>query len=168
MDVLLERNRAFAAAERHLGLNAAPRQRVIIVTCFDPRVDPAHILGVDLGDAVVLRNMGGRMTPDMCVQVAILTAMAERMTGDNPSAVEIALLHHTRCGAQSLADPAFRELVTERSATTDEALADIGVVDPTDSVMRDVASLRAMSSLPDWVSVNGYVYDVDTGVVARH
>ena len=108
MGPLLERNRAFAAAAHHVGCRAVSRQPVIIITCVDPRVDPAHVLGVELGDAAVIRNMGGRLTPDMHVQLAILTAMAEQMISGRSPEVEIAIIHHTRCGAQSLTEPAFR------------------------------------------------------------
>jgi carbonic anhydrase len=168
MDPLLERNLAFAAAGGHVGVRPISRHPVIIITCVDPRVDPAHVLGVGLGDALVIRNMGGRLTPDMHVQIAILTAMAEQMIGSRPPDVEIAFVHHTKCGAQSLTEATLRHAVTERADTSDAALAAIGAHDPIVSVTADVAQLRATAGLPDWVIVNGYVYDVDTGHVTRH
>jgi carbonic anhydrase len=168
MGPLLERNRAFAASDHHVDVRAISRLPVIVITCVDPRVDPAHVLGMDLGDAAVIRNMGGRLTPDMVLQVAILTAMGEHMIGGRPPDVEIAVIHHTRCGAQSLTDPTFRSSVIERVDTTDTDLATIGAADPVESVTADVAALSASHGVPEWVTINGYVYDVDTGLVTRH
>jgi hypothetical protein len=59
----LERNRAFAAAGGHAGAVVFPNLRLFVITCLDPRVDPAHFLGLDLSDAIVVRNVGGRVTP---------------------------------------------------------------------------------------------------------
>ena len=62
LDTLLDRNRSFAEHFEGRGLNIRPRMSTIILTCLDARVDPAHIFGLGLGDAVVIRNAGGRIT----------------------------------------------------------------------------------------------------------
>src|ERR671935_198152 len=59
----LARNRAFAAAGRHEGAVVFPNLQLFVITCLDPRVDPAHFLGLELSDAMVVRNAGGRGTP---------------------------------------------------------------------------------------------------------
>ena len=64
VEPLLERNRAFAATGSHESLLPNPKQNLFVITCFDSRVDPAHILGTDLGDLVVMRNEGGRVTKE--------------------------------------------------------------------------------------------------------
>ena len=63
IDTALERNRAFAAAGGHQGAVVFPNLRLFVITCLDPRIDPAHFLGLGLSDAMVLRNVGGRVTP---------------------------------------------------------------------------------------------------------
>jgi hypothetical protein len=65
LDVALARNRAFAAARGHEGAVVFPNLRLFVITCLDPRVDPAHFLGLGLSDAMVVRNVGGRVTPEV-------------------------------------------------------------------------------------------------------
>lgn len=166
LDPLLERNRRFAASERHTGLSALSRHAVFVVTCFDPRVDPAHILGMDLGDGVVIRNGGGRVTDDVVFQIALLLTMAETMLDNEPPQLEVAIIHHNRCGTQSLTDPTFRNALIERTGADHAQLAALAVNDPYSTVTGDVALLRTRLSLPEWVTVAGYVYDVNTGLVS--
>jgi hypothetical protein len=79
---LLERNRRFAASDtrKRLASSFGPRRPLFVVTCIDPRVDPAAVLGVELGEAIVLRNAGGRVTPAVIHDVAFIsfTRCAER------------------------------------------------------------------------------------------
>src|SRR5260370_14552434 len=63
LDTLLERNHEFAAHRFVAGLPMRPSLRTLIISCADPRVDPVHLLGLEPGEAVVLRNVGGRVTP---------------------------------------------------------------------------------------------------------
>jgi hypothetical protein len=72
IDLALERNRAFAAAGSHEGAVVFPHLRLFVITCLDPRVDPAHFLGLKLSDAVVVRNVGGRVTPEVINDVAFI------------------------------------------------------------------------------------------------
>jgi Carbonic anhydrase len=94
---LLERNRAFAAAGAHAGPAIMPRQQVFLVTCLDPRVDPAAFLGVELGDAPVIRNAGGRVTETVINDIAFISYLARTMIPDGPL-FEVAVVHHTGCG----------------------------------------------------------------------
>jgi carbonic anhydrase len=70
----LGRNREFAARGGHEGQVIFPKLRLFVVTCIDPRTDPAHFLGLDLSDALVLRNVGGRVTPEVIDDVELLRA----------------------------------------------------------------------------------------------
>lgn len=70
---LLEHNRAFAATGAYAGLGIMPREQVFLVTCLDPRVDPAAFLGVELGDAPVIRNAGGRVTEAVINDIAFIS-----------------------------------------------------------------------------------------------
>ena len=98
VDPALERNRAFAAAGGHQGAVVFPNLRLFVITCLDPRVDPAHFLGLRLGDAIVVRNVGGRVTPEVINDVAFIGQLAENMLPDGPL-FEVAVIHHTQCGS---------------------------------------------------------------------
>jgi carbonic anhydrase len=156
-DIALERNRAFAAAGGHEGAVILPHLRLMVVTCLDPRVDPAHFLGLRLSDAMVIRNVGGRVTPAVIEDIAFI---AELAGGRRP---EVAVIHHTQCGAAALADDGFRGRYAGRIGADEAALRERAVLDPAATVARDVERLR--DAVPE-VRVSGYVYDVVTGVVS--
>jgi carbonic anhydrase len=76
VDELVRRNGEFAEAHDVAGLTMLPTGRTIIVGCVDPRVDPAAVLGLQLGEAAVIRNIGGRITPAAQRTLALLGAIA--------------------------------------------------------------------------------------------
>jgi carbonic anhydrase len=160
----LERNRAFAAAGGHEGAVMFPNLRVFVVTCLDPRVDPAHFLGLELSDAMVVRNVGGRVTPEVINDVAFIAKIAENMLPDGPL-FEVAVIHHTQCGAGALADDAFRRDYAQRIGADEASLREHAVVDPVATVTSDVGRLRSARAISPRVTVSGHVYDVVTGLV---
>lgn len=162
---LLERNQAFAGTGAHEGLTPLPKHQVVVVTCMDGRVDPAHILGVELGDALVIRNSGGRVTQDVLEEIAFIGAVTEMMFGDEMQPFEVAVIHHTGCGSGFLADPGFRATMGARTGADDQAMADSAVTEPFESVKRDVERLTRSPLVPLRASISGHVYDVDTGLV---
>ncbi len=164
IDPALERNRAFAAAEGHQGAVVFPKLRLFVVTCLDPRVDPAHFLGLDLGDAVVVRNVGGRVTPAVINDVAFIAQIAENVLPDGPL-FEVAVIHHTQCGAGALADDGFRRRYAERIGADESTIRDHAVIDPAETVSRDVERLCSAPAISPRVTVSGHVYDVVTGLV---
>src|ERR1700745_1216667 len=95
IDPALERNRAFAAAGGHEGAVVLPNLRLFVITCLDPRVDPAHFLGLGRRDAIVVRNVGGRVTPEVINDVAFISQIAENVIPDGPL-FEVAVIHHTQ------------------------------------------------------------------------
>ncbi len=82
IDAALERNRVFAAASGHEGGVVFPNLRLFVITCLDPRVDPAHFLGLGLSDAIVVRNVGRRATPEAINDVAFIARMARDVLPD--------------------------------------------------------------------------------------
>src|SRR5436190_1494182 len=160
----LERNRAFAAAGGHEGAVVFPNLRLFVITCLDPRVDPAHFLGLGLSDAIVVRNVGGRVTPEVINDVAFIGQIAESALPDGPL-FEAAVIHHTQCGAGALADETFRRRYAERIGADESALRDRAILDPAVTVTRDVELLRSAPAISPRISVSGHVYDVVTGLV---
>jgi carbonic anhydrase len=164
IDVALDRNRAFAAAGGHEGAVVFPTLRLFVITCLDPRVDPAYFLGLHLSDAMVIRNVGGRVTPEVINDVAFIGQLAENVVPDGPL-FEIAVIHHTQCGTGALADDAFRRTYAERIGAEESTLREHAVIDPTETVTRDVERLRSAPQISPRVTVSGHVYDVVTGLV---
>jgi carbonic anhydrase len=164
IDPALERNRAFAAAGGHEGAVVFPNLRLFVITCLDPRVDPAHFLGLGLGDAMVVRNVGGRVTREVINDVAFIAQIAENVLPDGPL-FEVAVIHHTQCGTGALADDTFRRRYAERIGVEESTLREHAVLDPAATVARDVGRLRSAPSISPRVTVSGHVYDVMTGLV---
>jgi carbonic anhydrase len=165
---LLDRNRAFASdpAARQ-GMPARPfipNLNLYIVTCIDPRVDPAQILGVKLGEALVQRNIGGRITPANIADIAYIGYLVDVKAPEGPY-FEVAIVHHTDCGSTLLADDELRHGFAQRIGTDERTLADTPVLDPARTVQTDVSRVLWAQEIPDRVRVSGHVYDVDTGLV---
>ena len=164
---LLERNEQFARdyTAPALGLPAA---QLIVVSCLDHRVDPAIVLGLRLGDAPVIRNAGGRVTPAVIEDIAFLAFLAGQLFGDQLAAdalFEVAVIHHTQCGTAFLADPGFRDQAAEATGVPAATLEASAVTDPHVTVKADVERLLASPLIPPAVSVSGHVYDIATGRV---
>jgi len=167
MNPLLERNERFARDYTPLPLGL-PTAQVIIVTCLDHRVDPAIVFGVELGEAPVIRNAGGRVTPAVIDDIAYLAFLAEQLFGDQVAAdrlFEVAIVHHTQCGTGFLADPGFRRQAADATGISEAALEAAAVPDPDVTVRADVERLLASPLLSPKVSVSGHVYDIATGRV---
>jgi carbonic anhydrase len=164
IDTALARNRAFAAAGAHKRAVLLPNLALFVVTCLDPRVDPAHFLGLELSDAMVVRNVGGRVTPEVINNVAFISQIAENIITEGPL-FEVAVIHHTQCGAAALADDGFRKSYAERIGAEESALREQAILDPAATVAEDVERLRAAPGISPRVAVSGHVYDVVSGLV---
>lgn len=161
IDEFLRRNAEFADGHDVAGLSLMPTRRAIILGCVDPRVDPAIVLGVQLGEAVVIRNVGGRVTPGALRTLGLL-AMIARSIGVQPGAgLELIVLHHTDCGIRHLAD--HPDALAAELGTTPDALDRETLTDPRASLAVDLAALRTNSLLPRGLIVSGLLYDTATG-----
>jgi carbonic anhydrase len=153
---LLEENDRYAAGFGAGDLPAAPALKVAIVTCMDARLDPARALGLEPGDAHVIRNAGGVVTDDVLRSLSI----SQHELGTEA----VALIHHTRCGMQTFTDEEFAQArereVGQRPEWPARAFADLEE-DVRDSVRR----VRECPFLPRREQVRGFVYDVETGRV---
>ena len=167
MTPLLDRNEQFARSYAPTPLGP-PTAQVIVVTCLDHRVDPASTLGLRLGEAPVIRNAGGRITPAVIDDLAYLAFLAEQLFADQIAAdrlFEVAVIHHTQCGTSLLADPGFRHRAAEATGLPEAALEASAVADPHATVKVDVERLLTAPNLSPKVSVSGHVYDIATGRV---
>ena len=164
VDRALERNRAFATAGGHEGAVVFPTLQLVVVTCLDPRVDPAHFLGLGLSEAMIVRNVGGRVTPEVIADVAFLGQLAGKLLTEGPL-FEVAVIHHTQCGAGAFLDEAFRREYAERIGADEAAVRDRAILDPATTVTADVDRLRSAGAISSRISVSGHVYDVVTGLV---
>jgi carbonic anhydrase len=141
-----------------------PHLNLFVITCLDPRVDPAHFLGLQLSDAMVVRNVGGRVTQEVINDVAFISQIAENALPDGPL-FEVAVIHHTQCGAGALANDDFRRQYADRISADEAVLRDHAVLDPGATVRHDVERLRSAPAISPRVRVSGHVYDVVTGLV---
>jgi carbonic anhydrase len=164
IDVALERNRRFATSGAYRDAPMMPKLGLFVVTCLDHRVDPAAFLGIELGDAFVVRNVGGRVTEEVIRDVAFTGQLAERARPEGPL-FEVAVVHHSQCGTRALADDNFRNRYAERIGADADSLLDVAVLDPEATVRADVERLRAACSVSERIAISGHVYDVATGLV---
>ena len=139
IDDLLAGNEQFARSGPG-ELPKLPRRGLVILTCMDHRVDPLAALGLELGDAMVIRNAGGRVTPAVLDELEILARIAEDR-GASIEDLHLLVLQHTDCGAAKIA----------------------GVNDPREALRGDLSALEADSRVPAGLQVTGSVYDTATG-----
>jgi carbonic anhydrase len=164
MKTAVARNQAFAAAGGHDGASLFPALGLLVVTCLDARVDPARILDLDLGEALVIRNNGGRVTPQLINDLAYVSQLAETARPEGPL-FEVAVIHHTQCGAARLADDAFRRRYAERIGANESTLRDYAILEPATTVIEDVHRLLRSDAISPRVTVSGHTYDVATGLL---
>lgn len=155
-DRLIENNRAFAGAFDERQLSVEPSLRLAVVACMDSRLDVFSVLGLENGQAHVLRNAGGVITDDMIRSLSI----SQRRLGTE----EIVLIHHTNCGMQTITDDGFRgELQQATGMAPSFAIESFTDVDA--NVRQSIARLQSSPFLLHRDRIRGFVYDVDTGVL---
>jgi carbonic anhydrase len=160
LDDILERNRTYA--ERHRdGLPSLPQRGLVVLTCMDHRIDPVAALGLELGDAMVIRNAGGRVTPDFIRNLEMLGLVAQ-MRGGDTSSFELILMQHTECGVGGLAEKQPDALAGYFDVPTDR-LESLAPADPHDGIRVDLEALARNPAVPGALSVTGLVFDVATG-----
>jgi len=153
-DELLQNAGEYAASFNKGDLPAPPARKVAVLACMDSRMDLVGLLGLELGDAHMIRNAGGVVTDDAVRSLAI----SQRMLGTR----EIVLLHHTDCGMLTFSDDDFkRSLLDEtgiKPAWAVEAFDDLD-----EDVRQSLARIQASPFIPHKDGVRGFVYDVHTG-----
>jgi carbonic anhydrase len=153
-DELLKNNAQYAEGFDKGDLPLPPAKGVAVVACMDARLHVSKILGLEEGDAHIIRNAGGVVTDDEIRSLAI----SQHLLGTR----EIILIHHTDCGMLTFRDDEFRRQIQQetgvRPGWAAEAFSDLD-----DDVRQNVARINASPFIPHKESVRGFVYDVETG-----
>lgn len=152
-DRLVQNNRAFASSFDKAGLEIVPNNPVAIVTCIDARLDPARILGLDIGDAHVIRNAGGLVTDDVLRSLAI----SQHLLGTS----EIVLMHHTGCGMTLFKDDEVSARIEE--STGSRPPMPLGAFpDPEDDLRSSLAAIRNCAYLKSR-DARAFIYRIEDG-----
>ena len=154
---LVRRNAAFAATGAFAGLAFPGSDTLQVLGCVDSRVDPGVVLGLELGEGVVMRNIGGRVTPAVLRSWALLGRLGQ----GRPPGGHLVILQHTDCGITRLAG--YPEQLAAFFEIPAGELAAKAVADPYAAVRVDAAIAR--QALPPGRLVSGLVYDVSTGLI---
>ncbi len=154
IDELLANNRDYAASLADRQLDVRPTLQLAVVACMDSRLNVFAALGLRDGQAHVLRNAGGVITDDAIRSLAI----SQRRLGTR----EVMLIHHTKCGMQTITDDGFRAELQEATGTA-PAFAIESFSDLDADVRQSILRVRRSSFLLHRDLVRGFVYDVDTG-----
>lgn len=154
---LIEANRAFASGFDQGQLEIPPAKPVVVLTCIDARIDPAKALGLEIGDAHLIRNAGGRATDDAVRSMLI----SSWLLGTR----EFLVIHHTDCGMTKFTDDVLAGMIQEGTGQDVSEQEFLSFSDLDQSVRDDVEHIRNLKTLPEGVSVSGHVYDVRSGSI---
>lgn len=158
-DDLLEANAAYAKTFAHGGFDGIAHAGVGIVTCMDSRIEPLHMLGLEIGDAKMLRTPGGRV--DHATLEALVIAV--HLLGVE----RILIVAHTRCAMASSTTQELRDKIGDSAGQDASWLTINAIANQVESLADDVQKLRTHPLVPDTVTVGGFIYDVDTGALER-
>lgn len=150
---LLENNLAYAKSFAG-PLPLPPAKRLAVVACMDARLHVSKVLGLDEGDAHIIRNAGGVVTDDEIRSLAI----SQRLLGTR----EIILIHHTDCGMLTFTDDAFKRSIQEETGIKPEWAAE-AFSDVEEDVIQSANRIKASPFIPHTDSIRGFVFDVATG-----
>ncbi len=153
-DDFLEANRSYAENFTKSGKPMPPAKKVAVVACMDARIETGRLLGLEEGDAHVIRNAGGVVTDDVIRSLTI----SQRLLGTT----EIVLIHHTDCGMLTFQDDAVKAQIEEdtglRPPFALEAFSELE-----DDVRQSIRRIRSSPFVPHKNNIRGFVYDVETG-----
>ena len=153
-DDLLKNNEEYASGFDKGDLPLPPAKGVAVVACMDARLHVSKILGLEEGDAHIIRNAGGVVTDDEIRSLAI----SQRLLGTS----EIILVHHTDCGMLTFTDDDFRRQLQQETSVRPEWAAE-AFTDLDEDVRQNIARIKGSPFIPKKDMVRGFVYEVETG-----
>lgn len=152
---LVQANQEFADNFNKGALPMPPAKHIAVLTCMDARLDPEKFLGLDIGDAHVIRNAGGRASDDAIRSLTI----SSHLLGTN----EYVVIHHTDCGMLTFSNEDLQGKLAEEHGVDASNIDFLPFDDLEQSVKDDVAQIRESPYIPQGIAVRGFVYDVRTG-----
>lgn len=157
VDTVLERNRNYAEQFTHEGLpGRPPRLRLAVLTCLDCRLHVPELLGLELGDAHILRNAGGIVTEDVLRSVII----SHHIGGTR----ELMIINNTKCGMLTFKDEDLASRLRSDTGKVPIVPARfLAFTDLKENVREQIRKVRSHPWIPENLGVRGFIYDVDTG-----
>ncbi len=154
IDIYLDNNGKYAADFSKGDLPAPPAREIAIVACMDARLETGALLGLEEGDAHVIRNAGGVVTEDVIRSLTI----SQRLLGTR----EIMLIHHTDCGMLTFTDTELKDTIQRETGIRPPFAMD-AFSDIEDDVRQSIARIKASPFVVHKDAIRGFVYEVETG-----
>ena len=148
-------NDAYASSFSKGNLPMPPARHVAVLTCMDARLHPASFLGLELGDAHVIRNAGGRASDDAIRSLAI----SQQLLGTH----EVVVIHHTDCGMLTFSNEDLRKKLKQELNADADNIDFLPFKDLAQSVRDDVTTIKNSPLLLKNIEVSGFIYDVKSG-----
>lgn len=159
---LTSKNAEYASSFTQGDLALPPSKKLAVVTCMDARIDPAAAFGIPLGGAHIIRNAGGSAR-----EAHRSLVISEQLLGTT----EIQIIKHTGCGMLTFANEDARSVVEKNlgaGAASEVSNLDFLPFPELDSAVKDdIAFLKSQKSIPDSVTISGWIYEVETGKVRQ-
>ena len=153
-DELIKNSETYKANFDKGDLPLPPAKKVAVLACMDARLHPTSLLGIEEGDAHIIRNAGGVVTDDEIRSLAI----SQRLLGTE----EIILIHHTDCGMLTFTDDEFKESIRKDTGIKPEWAAE-AFPHLEEDVRQSIARIHASPFIPRKDSVRGFIYEVESG-----
>ncbi len=155
LDELLSANQRFAETFDKGDLPMPPARHLAVLTCMDARLYPEKFLGLQIGDAHVIRNAGGRASDDAIRSLII----SSRLLTTN----EFVVIHHTDCGMLTFSNDDLRKKLAEETEADASGIDFLPFADLEESVHQDVRRIREFELIDPTIPVSGFIYDVKDG-----
>lgn len=154
IDICLDHNAKYAAGFSRGDLPMPPKMKIAIIACMDARLETGAMLGLEEGDAHVIRNAGGVVSEDVIRSLTI----SQRLLGTR----EIMLIHHTDCGMLTFTDAELGESIRKETGIRPPFALD-AFTDPEDDIRQSIERINASPFIPHKDIIRGFVYEVETG-----
>jgi carbonic anhydrase len=156
-DDLLAANREYRQRFHDPGVTGRASRGLAVVTCIDTRIDPLAMLGLQPGDAKIIRNAGARVTDDVLRSLVLATNLL--------GVARVCVVHHTECAVIGSSDDDLRRRVAEARGVELDGWAFLGTTDPHGALRADMERIRTCSLMPPDLVVGAFVFDVRSGAL---